>query len=32
MFVIFGKLNRYIVYDVAQVNVKYLLKMKFNYK
>lgn len=24
--------NEYIVYDVAQVNVKYLLKMKFNYR
>ncbi|XP_072940740.1 poly [ADP-ribose] polymerase [Epargyreus clarus] len=24
--------NEYIVYDVAQVNVKYLLEMKFNYK
>lgn len=24
--------NEYIVYDVAQVNVKYLLKLKFNYK
>lgn len=23
--------NEYIVYDVAQVNVQYLLKMKFNY-
>lgn len=25
-------LPRYIVYDVAQVNLKYLLKLKFNYK
>ncbi|GLV44778.1 Poly-(ADP-ribose) polymerase [Carabus blaptoides fortunei] len=24
--------NEYIVYDIAQVNVKYLLKMNFNYK
>lgn len=24
--------NEYIVYDVAQVNIKYLLKMKFVYK
>ncbi|KAE8600352.1 hypothetical protein XENTR_v10013202 [Xenopus tropicalis] len=24
--------NEYIVYDVAQVNLKYLLKLKFNYK
>ncbi|CAG9763321.1 unnamed protein product [Ceutorhynchus assimilis] len=24
--------NEYIVYDVAQVNVKYLLKVKFNYR
>ncbi|PKU39561.1 poly [Limosa lapponica baueri] len=24
--------ERYIVYDVAQVNLKYLLKLKFNYK
>lgn len=24
--------NEYIVYDVAQVNIKYLFKMKFNYK
>ena len=24
--------NEYIVYDVAQVNCKYLLKLKFNYK
>jgi len=24
--------NEYIVYDVAQVNIKYLLKFKFNYK
>lgn len=24
--------NEYIVYDIAQVNIKYLLKMKFNYK
>ncbi|XP_046355890.2 poly [ADP-ribose] polymerase 1-like [Haliotis rufescens] len=24
--------NEFIVYDVAQVNIKYLLKMKFNYK
>uniref|UniRef100_A0A1Y1KWX6 Poly [ADP-ribose] polymerase n=1 Tax=Photinus pyralis TaxID=7054 RepID=A0A1Y1KWX6_PHOPY len=24
--------NEYIVYDVAQVNIKYLLKMKFNYQ
>jgi poly [ADP-ribose] polymerase len=23
--------NEYIVYDVAQVNLKYLLKVKFNY-
>lgn len=23
--------NEYIVYDVAQVNIKYLFKMKFNY-
>lgn len=25
-------LFRYIVYDTAQVNLKYLLKLKFNYK
>uniref|UniRef100_H3A085 Poly [ADP-ribose] polymerase n=1 Tax=Latimeria chalumnae TaxID=7897 RepID=H3A085_LATCH len=24
--------NEYIVYDIAQVNLKYLLKLKFNYK
>lgn len=24
--------NEYIVYDIAQVNIKYLLKVKFNYK
>lgn len=24
--------NEYIVYDVAQVNIKYLFKMKFNFK
>lgn len=24
--------NEYIVYDIAQVNIKYLLKLKFNYK
>lgn len=24
--------NEYIVYDVAQVNIQYLLKLKFNYK
>lgn len=24
--------NEYIVYDVGQVNCKYLLKLKFNYK
>ena len=24
--------NEYIVYDVAQVNIKYLLQVKFNYK
>lgn len=24
--------SRYIVYDVAQVNLKYLLKVKFNYQ
>ena len=24
--------NEYIVYDVAQVNLKYLVKFKFNYK
>lgn len=24
--------NEYIVYDVAQVNIKYLLKMKFEFK
>jgi hypothetical protein len=24
--------NEYIVYDIAQVNVQYLLKLKFNYK
>lgn len=24
--------SRYIVYDVAQVNMKYLLKIKFNYQ
>lgn len=23
---------RYIVYDIAQVNLKYLLKLKFNFK
>jgi hypothetical protein len=25
-------LPRYIVYDIAQVNLKYLLKLKFNFK
>lgn len=25
-------LSRYIVYDIAQVNLKYLLKLKFNFK
>lgn len=24
--------SRYIVYDIAQVNLKYLLKLKFNFK
>lgn len=24
--------NEYIVYDIAQVNLKYLLKLKFNFK
>lgn len=24
--------NEYIVYDVAQINCKYLFKLKFNYK
>ncbi len=24
--------NEYIVYDVGQINIKYLLKVKFNYK
>lgn len=24
--------NEYIVYDVSQVNIKYLFKMKFNYR
>lgn len=24
--------SRYIVYDVAQINMKYLLKIKFNYQ
>ena len=24
--------NEFIVYDVGQVNIKYLLKLKFNYK
>lgn len=24
--------SRYIVYDTAQVNLKYLLKLKFNFK
>ncbi len=24
--------NEYIIYDVAQCNVKYLFRMKFNYK
>lgn len=24
--------SRYIIYDIAQVNLKYLLKLKFNFK
>ena len=30
--VLLDLLNRYIVYDVAQINMKYLLKTKFKYK